>query len=111
MLGRRRGRHHRHAVHDHLAPWHLGAVAGHDRHYRHTRVGQDLGGLVGLERHRLQGVGEGVAAMPQPPGGVELEPASILLGVDHEHPTGADHQVDALIACKGPAGSCPVALA
>jgi hypothetical protein len=31
--------------------------------------------------------------MPEPPGWVELEPAAILLGVDHEHPTGADHQV------------------
>jgi hypothetical protein len=31
--------------------------------------------------------------MPQPPRRVELEAASILLGVDHEHPTGADHQV------------------
>ena len=31
--------------------------------------------------------------MPQPPGRVELQAAAILLGVDHEHPTGADHQV------------------
>jgi hypothetical protein len=31
--------------------------------------------------------------VPQPPRRVELEAASVLLGVDHEHPTGADHQV------------------
>jgi hypothetical protein len=31
--------------------------------------------------------------MPQPPGRVELQAAAILLGVDHEHPTGANHQV------------------
>src|SRR5215204_7323859 len=31
--------------------------------------------------------------MPQPTGWVELEPASILLGVDHEHPTRPDGQV------------------
>jgi hypothetical protein len=57
------------------------------------RVGQDHGGLVGLERHRSQGRGERVAAMPQPPGRVELEATAILLGVDHEHPTGPDHQM------------------
>ena len=59
----------------------------------HARVGQDLGGLVGLERHRAQSGGEGVAAMPQPPEPVQLEAAPILLGVDHEYPTGPDHQV------------------
>jgi hypothetical protein len=31
--------------------------------------------------------------MPQPPGRVEVEATSILLGADHEHPTGAEHQV------------------
>ena len=31
--------------------------------------------------------------MPQPPRRVELEAASILLGIDDEHPAGADHQV------------------
>jgi hypothetical protein len=31
--------------------------------------------------------------MPQLPGRVELEAAPILLGVDHEHPTGPDHQM------------------
>jgi hypothetical protein len=31
--------------------------------------------------------------MPQPPGGIELQSAAILLGVDHEHPTGPDHQM------------------
>jgi hypothetical protein len=62
----------------------------HDRHH-HVRVGQDLGGLVGLKLHCSQCGGEGVAAMPQPPEPVELEAVPILLGVDHEHPTGADH--------------------
>ena len=49
--------------------------------------------LVGLERHCMQDRGEWVAAMLQPSGGVELEAAPVLLGVDHEHPTRADHQV------------------
>jgi hypothetical protein len=31
--------------------------------------------------------------MPQPPDRVELEAASILLGVDYEHSAGADGQV------------------
>ena len=57
-------------------------------------VGQHLGGLVSLERHRAEGEGQWVAAMPQAPGWVELEAAPILLGVDHEHPTGADYEVD-----------------
>jgi hypothetical protein len=87
------GRHHRHPVCDHLAPWDLGAVDNHDRQHHHARVGQDLGGLVGLERHGLQGRGEGVAAMPQPPRRVELQSTPILLGVNHEHPTGPDGQV------------------
>jgi hypothetical protein len=34
-----------------------------------------------------------MAAMPQPPACVELEAAPVLFGVDHEHPTGADHKV------------------
>ena len=66
---------------------------GQGRDHDHVGVGQDLGGLVGLERHRPHGRGERVAAMPQPPRLVELEPAAILLGVDHEHPARADHQV------------------
>ena len=53
------GRHHRYAVHDDLAPGDLGAVDGHDRHHCHAWVGQDLGGLVSLERHRSQCGGEG----------------------------------------------------
>jgi hypothetical protein len=61
------GRHDRDAVHHDLASGDLGAVDGQDRHHRHARVGQDHGGLVGLERDGLQGRGEGVAAMPQPP--------------------------------------------
>jgi hypothetical protein len=43
------GRHDRHPVHDHLAPWNLGAMDSHDRQHHHARVGQDLGSLVGLE--------------------------------------------------------------
>jgi len=31
--------------------------------------------------------------MPEPPRRVEPEAAAILLGVDHEHPTGPNHQV------------------
>jgi hypothetical protein len=31
--------------------------------------------------------------MPQPPRPIELEATAIVLGVDHEHPTGPDHQV------------------
>ena len=31
--------------------------------------------------------------MPQPPRPIELETSSILLGVNHEHPTRTDHQV------------------
>jgi hypothetical protein len=72
----------------------LGAVDGHDRHHD-LGVGQDLGGSVGLEGHRPQDGGEGVAAMPQLSGWVELEAASVLLGVDDEHAARADHQVDA----------------
>ena len=64
----------------------------------HAGVGQDLGGPVGLERHRPQDGGEGVAAMPQPPRGVEVEAPAIVLGVDDEHAAGADGQVDAPMA-------------
>jgi hypothetical protein len=48
------GGHHGHALNDDLAPGDLGAVDGHDRYHGYARVGQDLGGLVGLERHRAQ---------------------------------------------------------
>jgi hypothetical protein len=51
------GRHPRDTLHDDLAPGDLGTMHGHDRHHGHARVGQDHGGLVGLERHRLQGWG------------------------------------------------------
>jgi hypothetical protein len=62
------GRHHRHTVCDDLAPGDLDAVDSHDRHHHHhARVGQDLGGLVGFERHRAQRGGERVATVPQPP--------------------------------------------
>jgi hypothetical protein len=87
------GRHHRHTIHDDLAPGDLGAMDRHHRHHHHVGVGQDLGGLVGLERHSAQCGGEGIAAMPEPPGPVELKAAPILLGVDHEHPTRPDHQM------------------
>jgi hypothetical protein len=43
------GRHDRDTVHHDLAPGDLGTVDGHDRHHRQPRVGQDLGGLVGLD--------------------------------------------------------------
>jgi hypothetical protein len=33
--------------------------------------------------------------MPEPPAWVELEAASVLLGVDHHDAAGADGQVDA----------------
>jgi hypothetical protein len=42
------GWHDRHPVDDDLAPGDLDAVDGQDRHHGHPRVGQDLGGLVGL---------------------------------------------------------------
>ena len=67
---------------------------GHDWQHHHLVVGQDPGGLVGLELHGAQGGGKRVPAMSQSLGWVELEAAPILLGVDHEHPTGADYEVD-----------------
>jgi hypothetical protein len=51
-------RHHRHAVHDDLAPRDLDTVDGHDRHH-HLGVGEDLGGPVGLEPRGAQGRSEG----------------------------------------------------
>jgi hypothetical protein len=66
---------------------------GQDRDHHHVGVGQDQGGLVGLERHRPQHGGQWGAAMPEPPRLVELEATAILLGVDHESPARADHQV------------------
>ena len=53
------GWHDRHPIDDDLSPWDLGAVDGHDRQHDHARVGQDLGGPVGLEPHGTQGGGEG----------------------------------------------------
>jgi hypothetical protein len=35
------------------------ATSSHDRHHHHVGVGQDQGGLISLERHRLQRSGEG----------------------------------------------------
>jgi hypothetical protein len=63
MLGRRLAAP-PHTVHNDLAPGDLGAVDGHDWHHDHVGVGQDQGGLGGLERHGPHGGGEGVAAMP-----------------------------------------------
>ena len=48
------GRQDRHAVDDGLTPGDLGAVDGHNRHH-HLGVGQDPGGLVGLELYGAQG--------------------------------------------------------
>jgi len=76
-----------------LAPGDLGTMDDQNRYHGHAWVGQDPGGPVGFERHRAQGGGKGVAAMPQPPGRVELQVAAIVFGIDHEYPTGADHQV------------------
>ena len=75
---------------------------GYDRHHHHVGVDQDLGGLVRLVVNRAQRGGERIAAMPHAPRPIELEATAILLGVDHEHPTGADDQVDALMAVKAP---------
>src|SRR5918994_2726756 len=87
------GRYDRYTLYDDRAPGDLGAVDAHVRHHRYARVGQDHGGLVGLERDGLESGGEGEAAEPQPPGRIELKAAAILLGVDHEHPTGPDRQM------------------
>jgi len=54
QAGQAPSRHDRHSVDDDLAPGDLGTVDGHDRRHGHPRVGQDLGGLVGLPRHRPQ---------------------------------------------------------
>jgi hypothetical protein len=35
------GRHHRHTIHDDLAPGDLGAMDCHDRHHHHVGVGQN----------------------------------------------------------------------
>ena len=90
QAGQTPGRHHRYPVHDDLAPWNLGVVDGDDGHHDHARVGQDQGGLVGLPGRRPHGGGKGIVAMPQPPRRVELKAAPILVGIDHEHPTGPD---------------------
>ena len=65
----------------------------HDWHHHHVGVSHNQGGLIRLERHRPQRRGERVAAMPQPAQWVEPKAPAILLGVDHEHPSGADHQM------------------
>ena len=62
-------------VDDSLGPEYRRELAKHawqapgrnDRHH-HLGISQNLGGLVGLKRHRSEGGGERVAAMPQPSG-------------------------------------------
>jgi hypothetical protein len=95
-------------VDDDLAPGDLGAVDGHERHH-HLGVGQDPGGSVGLEGHRAQGGGEWAAAMPQPPAGVEPKSAAVLLGLDHEHPTGPITRWSRLARLPWTARSCRTA--
>jgi hypothetical protein len=75
-------------------------VDSHNRHHRHARIGQDLGDPVSLERQRAQGGGEGIAAVPQHPVAVQMEPAPILLAVDDQDAAGADGQVDTPMAVK-----------
>jgi hypothetical protein len=76
-------------------------VDGHDRHHD-LGVGQDLGGSVGLERHRPQDGGQGVAAMPQPSGGVELEAASVLLSVGFSFQSSTFRNNQRLLVRLGP---------
>jgi hypothetical protein len=95
------GRHNRDSIHEDLTPGDLGAMNGHDRPHDHARIRQDLDGLVGLPGHRPHGGGKGIAAMPQLPNRVQLQPASILFGVDHEHATGPDHQMINVGAAAG----------
>jgi hypothetical protein len=104
------------------------APGGHDRHPSTTTlpqgtwapwtatngittlgVGQDPGGSVGLEGHRAQGGGEWAAAMPQPPAGVEPKSAAVLLGLDHEHPTGPITRWSRLARLPWTARSCRTA--
>jgi hypothetical protein len=61
MPGRRRADTTGTPPNDDFASGDLGAMDRHDRHHDHALVGQDLGGLVGLERHHPQGQGQGVA--------------------------------------------------
>jgi hypothetical protein len=73
-------------------------VDGDDGHHGYARVGQDL---VGLPGRRPQVGGKGIAAMPQSPCRVYRKAASILFGVDGEHPTGPDHQMIEVGAAAG----------
>jgi hypothetical protein len=101
------GRHDRHPAHDDLAPGDQGALDSHDWDDGRAWVRQDLGGLVGLKRHRAQCGSERIAALPQSPGWVELEPSSVLLGVDDQDAAGADDQVDAPVVVN-PGQLCPL---
>jgi hypothetical protein len=70
------GRHHRHTVHDDLAPGDLGAMDSHNwHHHHHVGVGQDLAAWS-ASQSTARRVGDGrIAAMPQPPRPIELQPA------------------------------------
>jgi hypothetical protein len=69
----------------------------HAQHWVDVQVGPEaegLGGLGSLPPQCVQGAVQRPLAMPQPPGGGVQVP-SVALGVDDEHPGGADGQVDA----------------
>jgi hypothetical protein len=90
-----------------LPPGDLSAVDGHDRYHHHVGVGQDLGGLVSFEFHRLEECGgQWVAAMPQPPRGVEPEAPSILLESITNTPAGPITKWSMLARLPGTARSC-----
>jgi hypothetical protein len=65
---------------------------------------EGLGDLGGLPPQRVQGMVEGPAAMPEPPGRV-VEVAAVAFGVDYEDPGGADDQVVDVAAEPGMARS------
>jgi hypothetical protein len=54
---------------------------------------EDLVGLVGLPPYFPERGDQQAPAMPQQPVGVEAEPSSVLLAVNHGYAAGADHQV------------------
>jgi hypothetical protein len=68
-------------------------VHGHDGDDLDVGHAENLIGLVGRPPQLAQGGDEEVAAVPQQPIGVQPEPPAVLLGVDHDHPAGADDQV------------------
>jgi hypothetical protein len=67
----------------------------HAQHRVDVEVGpepEDLGDLGSLPPQGVQGAVQRPLAMPKPPGGVVQVPP-VALGVDYEHPCGADHEV------------------